>query len=568
MKRKNKIIRTPPSSSDSDSDFKIRNYRRPPKKISKKISMKVNSKNSSDSDSDREIQEQERIRQEIQDSLDAAASQRQTRRTKKIKKKEMIPLSSSAPIPSMFQHLENSSVVLQIPIHVPGFTIHNSESAEEKEEKEEPDENDTFLWTDEERTFWETLPQPEKIEIQRREKEVSTFRKLEIPGRFHILRAQMNLGSKTMILRKFEQLESMEPTDNEYFKLQKYIDGILRIPFGKTIPFPVSKTDPPEFIQHFLNQTAFTLHQSIFGHDEVKERLLQFVTQSISNPKTTGHCIALCGPPGIGKTSLIRNGVAKALGRPFAFMPLGGANDGSYLDGSNYVYEGANWGRILDILITSKCMNPIIYIDEFDKVSQTKAGEDIFGVFTHLTDPSQNQSFQDKYFSGVEFDLSRVLFIFSFNDESLINPILKDRMTILHLQGFKKDEKRKIAQKYLWNELLDTIGFKQKDILMTESSWDLIMEKHVGDEPGVRNLKRLLEAILLQLNVIRFFPQALTHGSITAYVSHNNHSKIIPPSTSIQFPFELTPEWITYFLAIYEQKKEEELNCSVKMMYL
>ncbi len=124
------------------------------------------------------------------------------------------------------------------------------------------------------------------------------------------------------------------------------------------------------------------------------------------------------GPPGTGKTSLAKKGIAKCLtdsegkSRPFAFIPVGGSSNSSTLEGHSYTYVGSTWGKIVDILMETKCMNPIIYIDELDKISKTENGKEIIGILTHITDSTQNDQFNDKYFSGIDIDLSKVLFIF------------------------------------------------------------------------------------------------------------------------------------------------------------
>ena len=530
---------------------------------------------------------QERIQREIQATLAADKEKKQRRKsqTKPIStsskpKKSSNPFDTqlSSSLPANFPLKSGEpSFVLQIPINLNDNTdlplsqaesTHESTADEDKDPDYDPDNEDVFMWTEEEQEYWQTLNQVDRLEIRRKEKEVATYRKLEIPGRFHILRANMNLGSKAQIIRKIEQLDSMEPTDNEYFKLQKFVDGILRVPFGKIIPFPVSRTDPSDLVHHFLGQVATTLHKCIYGHGEAKERLLQFVAQSISNPRTNGHCIALCGPPGVGKTSLIRHGVAKALGRPFSFLALGGASDASFLEGHHYTYEGSQWGRVVDILITAKCMNPVIFFDELDKVSETKQGEEIIGVLTHLTDPTQNQVFQDKYFGGVEFDLSRCLFIFSLNDESKINTILKDRMTFIHLKGFDKTEKQLIAKEYLMPELLETVGFKPGDIEIPDETWKWMLSQHETDEAGVRSLRRMIENILLQINVIKWYPEALKYGSIADATTQNqNEKQQKAPGSELKFPFTITKEWAEYFLS-KSRCEAEDMSLSAKMMYM
>jgi ATP-dependent Lon protease len=155
---------------------------------------------------------------------------------------------------------------------------------------------------------------------------------------------------------------------------------------------------------------------------------------------------------------LVKDGISKILGREFAFIALGGTGDASFLEGHGYTYEGSLWGRIVQILMESKCMNPVIYFDELDKVSDTPRGEEIIGILTHLTDTSQNSEFHDKYFSEIHFDLSKCLFIFSYNDESRINPILRDRMYRIMTKGYEKKEKSIIARNFLLTKIQTTSG--------------------------------------------------------------------------------------------------------------
>jgi ATP-dependent Lon protease len=213
-------------------------------------------------------------------------------------------------------------------------------------------------------------------------------------------------------------------------------------------------------------------------------------------------------------------------------------------------------------------MNPVIFFDELDKVSETKHGEEIIGVLTHLTDPTQNQSFQDKYFGGVEFDVSKCLFIFSLNDESKINTILKDRMTVIHVKGFDCEEKMKIGKDYLVPELMESIGFRSDEVSIPDETWKWLLSRPEAKEPGVRSLRRLLETILLQLNVIRWFPEALHHGSIAGATAQTKKTKAqTPPGSRIEFPFTMSREWAEYFVEQSECDGREE-NPSARMMYL
>jgi ATP-dependent Lon protease len=348
-------------------------------------------------------------------------------------------------------------------------------------------------------------------------------------------------------MQKLLQIEMMEPSDPEYFKLNRWLEGILKIPFGKYINLPVSKNDPKDKISNFVSKVSEDMNSSTFGHIDAKNKIMQIVCQWISNPKSMGNVIALQGPPGIGKTSLVRNGISKALNRPFHMIALGGATDSTILEGHGYTYEGSTWGRIANILMESKVMNPIIFFDELDKVSGTKHGEEIIGVLTHLTDQTQNSTFSDKYFSGIDLDLSRCLFVFSYNDESAINPILKDRLIRINLNGFSCDDKINIAKEYLLKDLVENIGMEPKDVIFSDEILRKIIHEYTEEE-GVRSLRRCLETILLKLNMAK-------------YTSIDNDLK------NLSFPVVVNDNLIKTLLSD-KSKSNEQSDIARKMMYL
>ena len=199
----------------------------------------------------------------------------------------------------------------------------------------------------------------------------------------------------------------------------------------------------------------------------------------------------------------MKEGISKILNRPFAFIALGGATDSSFLEGHSYTYEGSVWGKIVQILVDSKCMNPVIYFDELDKISDTPKGEEIAGILTHLTDTSQNSQFHDKYFAEIDFDLSKCLFIFSYNDETKVNPILKDRMYKIETKGYEKKQKTVIANQYLLPKIREQVKFMDNEIIIPDESINYLVENHCFKEDGVRNLKRCLEIIHTKLNLYR-----------------------------------------------------------------
>ena len=223
-----------------------------------------------------------------------------------------------------------------------------------------------------------------------------------------------------------------------------------------------------------------TLDKAVYGLNDAKMQIMQMMGQLITNPSSIGTAIAIQGPMGTGKTTLVKEGISKILNRPFAFIALGGATDSSFLEGHSYTYEGSTWGKIVQILVDSKCMNPVIYFDELDKISDTPKGEEIAGILTHLTDTSQNTQFHDKYFAEIDFDLSKCLFIFSYNDESKINPILRDRMYRIHTKGYDKKQKTIIANDYLLPTIREQVKFSPKTLLFRKRhfiiSWRLLQQ--------------------------------------------------------------------------------------------
>ena len=276
-------------------------------------------------------------------------------------------------------------------------------------------------------SFYEKLEIEEQKKIIKEVREINKITRIEKPYRMTLLESDIPVQFKAAAMKKINSLRYMEPGSGEFYKIKNWVDTFMRIPFGKHEGLPISIEDGVEKCHDFMENAQKTLDSAVYGLNDAKMQIMQLLGQLLTNPKAIGTAIAIHGPPGTGKTSLVKEGISKILNRPFAFIALGGATDSSFLEGHGYTYEGSMWGKIVQILIDSKCMNPVIYFDELDKISDTPRGEEIAGILTHLTDTSQNSQFHDKYFAEINFDLSKCLFIFSYNDESKVNPILKDR---------------------------------------------------------------------------------------------------------------------------------------------
>ena len=271
--------------------------------------------------------------------------------------------------------------------------------------------------------------------------------------------------------------------------------------FEKDISFVESNN---QNVENFISEVHDTLTKAVHGHKKAKRQVERIIGQWV-NGQQAGYCFGFEGPPGVGKTSLAKKGIAHCLRdvdnspRPFTFIAIGGGTNGSTLEGHNYTYVASTWGRIVDILMEKKCMNPIIFIDELDKVSRTEHGREIIGILTHLIDPTQNDSFQDKYFNGIDLDLSKALFIFSYNDVEAIDRILLDRIHRVKFDALTMDDKLTIVDKYLLPEVLDKMGLTGT-ILFDDSVIQYIIE-HYTNEPGVRKLKELLFEIVGEINL-------------------------------------------------------------------
>lgn len=259
-------------------------------------------------------------------------------------------------------------------------------------------------------------------------------------------------------------------------------------------------------ITDYMLEVRSTLDKAVHGHDKAKKQVERIIGQWINGDidSNTSHVLGFEGNPGIGKTTLAKglsdclkdeNGVS----RPFSLIALGGDSNASTLVGHSYTYVGSNYGSIVQILMDKKCLNPIILFDEVDKISKTENGKEITGILTHLLDSTQNSSFQDKYFSGIDIDLSKALFILSYNDAESIDKILLDRVHRIKFDSLSIEDKIVISNKHLLPELYKKIGLEDV-IYFSDEVLKFIIEEYTL-EPGVRKLKEKLFEIVGDINL-------------------------------------------------------------------
>lgn len=388
--------------------------------------------------------------------------------------------------------------------------------------------------------FFKKLPMVEQKVLIKELREINKIICIEKPYRLSLLESPIPILHKSIAMKKINLLKSMDEYCSEYYKIKHWVDTFMRIPFGRYNNLEITMKDGVESSNKFMEDAKQTLDTAVYGLNDAKMQIMQLLGQLVTNPDAIGCAVAIKGPPGTGKTSLVKEGISKILNRPFAFIALGGATDSSFLEGHSYTYEGSTWGKIVQILIDSKCMNPVIYFDELDKISGTPKGDEIVGILTHLTDSSQNGQFHDKYFSEIDFDLSKCLFIFSYNDETKISPILRDRMYRIQTKGYDKKQKTIIATNYLLPKIQEQVRFNNGDICISDEVLHYIIEHYCEKEDGVRNQKRCLEIIYTKLNLYRL----MRPGSSLFDADM---------SMAVSFPFQVTKQIVDKLIKLNKE---------------
>lgn len=281
-----------------------------------------------------------------------------------------------------------------------------------------------------------------------------------------------------------------------------------------------------EFRKDYMNFVQKTLDETVYGHASTKKQLITLISQWLTSGQTSGFVLGVNGPPGVGKTTIIKDGLSKCLvdfidydlncdepfikksetttPRPFCFTSLGGMTHGSSLIGHDITFHGSRHGDIVKHLKQSKCMNPIILFDELDKVSHTEHGYEIYSALTHITDPSQNTKFTDRYFCDLDIDLSKCITVFTYNDKSKIDRILRDRIFEINLKSIKPNEKLDICKQFILPEIFNSIGYQHSgDIPTISDSSILNIIESFTMEAGVRKIKEKLSEIFRYKNVER-----------------------------------------------------------------
>ena len=357
------------------------------------------------------------------------------------------------------------------------------------------------------RRWYDVLPLERKRDIgamEKRAADAAASSGADVPLRFRLLEMRgISDATRHKLMRKAEALGCMCESSGEHYKLATYLAGVCELPLGilQSSALPTSSENQDGGAREFLSALRARMDAVVDGLDGAKSAVLRLAARWIAAPGSmSGACIGLVGPPGVGKTTLAQ-ALAQALGLALAFVPLGGAQDGAHLEGHAITYEGSVPGKIAEALIKARCMNPVVVFDEVDKVSDTPKGREIVGVLTHLVDPSQNCHFVDKYYADVELDVGNCVFVFTMNDETAVSPILRDRMTMLRVDGYTRTEKARITTSHVLPAVALAHGLEGR-VTLSQAGMDALLDRCPA--PGVRDVRRCLEAVVGGLNLLRF----------------------------------------------------------------
>ena len=316
-----------------------------------------------------------------------------------------------------------------------------------------------------------------------REEEIATFRE-----KVAALKPHMNDDAFKEISKQLDRFARMHPESGEAHMVQSYLEWVLELPFGKLSKKSLS-----------VHKVSLELDKDHYSLEKPKERIVEYFSvrelamlRGIKQKETSGVILCFAGPPGVGKTSLA-NSIATALGRPLIRIALGGLEDVNELRGHRRTYVGAMPGRVVQGLIEAKSMDPVIVLDEIDKVGRSTRG-DPTAALLEILDPEQNAKYRD-YYLNFNIDLSKAIFIATANDVGRIPAALRDRMEFIGLNSYTPKEKFEIAKRYLIPQELKKHALKRREFSISDKALKILIDEYTR-EAGVRNLRRRLAALM------------------------------------------------------------------------
>ena len=341
-------------------------------------------------------------------------------------------------------------------------------------------------------------------------KEAEFRKKVTVPNTIFELKKQIleldtDDAIKAAIYEKYLKLQRLEPTDSEYRNTREWINWAVSLPYRKvkTTTFAPQGRTPAE-INAFCAQIYAKIDTKLYGMKKVKEEIIQILAMRLMNPEAIGCAVALCGPPGTGKTAVAK-ALGEALDEPVEILAMGGLEDPSVLKGMDDAWVGANPSIILQILKKLKSSAGIVVIDEIDKLGDTERGKQVQYALLHISDYTQNKEFRDNYLSEIPHDLSRIWFFYTMNHAEWMDQTLRDRLPILNVSGYSQKEKVEIITKYVLPAELKNVGLAPTDVTFTEEGINRLMnlmssQIRLG---GIRPVQKEMRKMVQRINLLR-----------------------------------------------------------------
>jgi len=324
-----------------------------------------------------------------------------------------------------------------------------------------------------------------------------------------VLKSNLDITIKAKL---FEKLDDSSSYDSKNIT---WVTQVLKLPIGiyKNIFNPKEHT-----INNFLLKSRKLLDHHVYGMENVKQELLDFVVncihKNLNKEPISGTVLALKGERGLGKTKIGR-ALSSIFNLPFEQMSFGGMSDQAVLLGHDSTYVGSKCGRIAATLQKTKCMNPVILLDEIDKISEYNSAG-VEGVFTHLLDETQNNEFNDLYFDGIPLDLSQILFIVTFNKIEKIDPIVLNRMKVIEIKEPSLNDKIEIVKKFT----LPKVNYN--NLYISDETLKYIIREKTKQEPGLRLVNKNIETLINRLNTILVLNDCKNSKEISRKFSYEN----------------------------------------------
>lgn len=350
--------------------------------------------------------------------------------------------------------------------------------------------------------------------------------------KYDIVKLQTNQANKTLIYHKYKRMSGLSVSDDELPKVKNWLNWALSLPYDRMKKINLNKQE----LTKFLQKVSKKMDEELYGMHKVKEQILLFLNSRIINPNMQKCSLGLLGPPGCGKTTIVKI-LADLLDFPLEQISLGGVQSPEFLKGHQYTYIGAEPGEIVKCMTRMKVKNGILFFDEYDKISGNK---EVCSALLHITDSSQNSKFQDNFLSGITIDLSYLWFFYSMNQRPEDNA-LADRIFYVTIDGYSQLDKFLIVKDYLLKKAHKNMGWEPNSLSISDEAITYLVEKiSPPSNPGIRTLDHAITTIVNKINFLYYHQNK--EGKMTSFKTTFSIDK------KLMFPFCLHKENIDRFL--------------------